>query len=439
MYYNLSTTKKPKPKKNPAKKHPVDKKLLAMTVVVLLASLLLAFGITKLIQHLTPAPEEPTQIDQPTAIDANTDLNLAFLQIESNKQNLIYSPLSIKNGLSLLNAGAAGTTKAQIENILGDVAILGKTATIKDKLSLANGVFIRNEFRDYVLKTYASNIEKSYNAEIVYSSFENSKTVDDWVKTNTLGLIDQLGFTPRESIEMILVNALAIQLDWLHQFKTSDTTGRIFYTADGKELTATTLTETTSSQDIRYYQDDSVTMLGLPLEKAGDAELEFITVMPSTDLDSYIKSFNLADFNSKLASSTTADTVKDGIVFYIPKFSFDYELKFKNDLIRLGVTDAFSSSLADFSNMASKPIYVSDAIHKANIDFSEKGIKAAAVTAAVMTIGSTMLGSEPQPLVIQIDHPFLFLIRDKNNDAIWFLGTVYQPNLWSDDAASYQM
>lgn len=437
MYYNLSTVKKPKPKK-PADTPPVDKKLFISIIAVLSLSILLAFGLTKLIQNLNPAPES-SELEDPIAIDANTDINLAFLKIESSEQNLIYSPLSIKNGLSLLNAGAAGTTKAQIERILGDVVILGKTANIKDKLALANGVFVRDKFENNILKVYTKSIEKAYNAELIYDSFENGKSIDNWVKENTLGLIDGLGFTPRESTEVVLANALAIQLDWLHQFDTTDTTGRTFYTSDNKEITVTTLTQTTHANDVRYYQDDSATIITLPLESAGGANLEFVAVMSSTGLKDYIKTFNLSDLETKLTVATTADTIKDGIRLYIPKFKFDYELKFKNDLMRLGVTDAFSNTLADFSNMANKPLYVSDAIHKANIDFSEKGIKAAAVTAFAMALGSALPATQPQPTIVKIDHPFLFLIRDKDNGTIWFLGTVYQPNLWSDDANAYRI
>ena len=43
----------------------------------------------------------------------------------------------------------------------------------------------------------------------------------------------------------------------------------------------------------------------------------------------------------------------------------------------------------------------------------------------------------PKPIIIDIDHPFLFLIRDKASQDIWFIGAVYQPNLWSDDASTY--
>lgn len=437
MYYNLSVDKKSKSKsKKPADNQPIDKKALIVTIAVLMFSTLAAFGSTKLIEFLNPTPEPEVADD--SVIDINAELNLAFLRLESNKQNLIYSPLSIKNGLSLLNAGADGVTKAQIEKVLGDDVMLDRDASnSSDKLSLANGVFIRDTFKDNILKVYAKTIEKGYNAEIIYDSFSSSKTMDDWVSDKTFHLVDKLGFTPRDNTELVLINALALKLDWLYPFESSHTSGRDFFTADNQTIAATTLNMTTSSSDIYYYQDNSATLVTLPLESVKDAKLEFVALMPSGDLANYIRNLNLATIDSYITSATPANTTKDGIELYIPKFNFDYELKFKNDLMRLGITDAFSENLADFSKMSSEPLYVSDAIHKSNIDFSEKGIKAAAVTSFAMNVSSVMPGTGPQPLVLKFDRPFLFLIRDKGNGTIWFVGTVYRPNLWSDDAKEY--
>ena len=82
-------------------------------------------------------------------------------------------------------------------------------------------------------------------------------------------------------------------------------------------------------------------------------------------------------------------------------------------------------------------LYVSDALHKANIDFTEKGVKAAAVTAfAIMSKGMFM--EKQQPIEININKPFIYFIRDKKTKEIWFVGTVYEPNLWEKDKSEYQ-
>ena len=106
-----------------------------------------------------------------------------------------------------------------------------------------------------------------------------------------------------------------------------------------------------------------------------------------------------------------------------------------DDLKELGITDAFENS-ADFSNMSDTALYVTDALHKANIDFTEEGVKAAAVTVIMMM--DSMAIKEERPIEITINKPFMYVIRDKNNGEIWFTGTVYEPNSWKDDKADYR-
>ena len=236
---------------------------------------------------------------------------------------------------------------------------------------------------------------------------------------------------------MVLANALAIQMDWQDSFDSSDTHGSTFYSGDGEEIEATTMHKETTSEDIKYYLDDNFTIISLPLaETKAGTQLEFDAIMPADDLGKYIEGLSVADLYTALEKTISASTQGNGIKISIPKFKFEYKLKFKEDLNSLGIATAFSRDNADFSKMSTKPLYVSDAVHKANIDFSEDGIKAAAVTAFGMKQAITSV--EPEgPLEVTINHPFLFVIRDKGTRTIWFTGTVYQPNLWSDDASSY--
>ena len=366
----------------------------------------------------------------------NVSLDFDFLKLEQSNSNMIYSPLSIRNGLALLSAGAGGATAAEINNVLGDVKI-PKYQNVADTMSLANAVFIRDTFKDRVLPNYVSTVEQDYNAEVLYDSFTSSANMDNWVSQKTFGLINNIGIQPCDALKMVLANALAIQMDWRYAFDTRDTSGKSFYNTDGSEMIATTMRKDTYNSAIKYYMDDDVTMLTMPLESVSDASLEFVVVMPRDDIGNYVENVSVDDINLMLSSATPASEPKDGVVINIPKFKFDYELDFKADLQALGISSAFNQVNADFSRMASEPLYVSDAVHKASINFSEDGIKAAAVTAFVMKVGAMESEEEPQPVIIDIDHPFLFLIRDANNGTIWFVGTVYQPNLWADDADEY--
>lgn len=48
------------------------------------------------------------------------------------------------------------------------------------------------------------------------------------------------------------------------------------------------------------------------------------------------------------------------------------------------------------------------------------------------------LKDKKEPLEIRIDKQFMYLIRDKKTDEIWFIGTVYEPNLWENDKVDYK-
>ena len=76
------------------------------------------------------------------------NFDLYFLQLENTKENKIYSPLSIKYALAMLQEGAKGETKEQITNLIGDYK--PKAYTNSEHMSFANAMFIRNTFKDKV-------------------------------------------------------------------------------------------------------------------------------------------------------------------------------------------------------------------------------------------------------------------------------------------------
>ena len=368
----------------------------------------------------------------------DTDFSMKFLKLENNKQNMIYSPLSIKYALGMLNEGANGNTKTQIENVIGDLN-LTKYNNIDKVLSLANAVYIRDTYSKYVKEDYTKILAEKYNAEINYDSFSNANNINNWIENKTLGIIKNMlqdGMVQNPDTKMLLINALAIDMEWKNPFKSDSTGGEDFYLEDGSNMTATTMHMKTTSDSVSYYKNKDITALTMDLEQYDDTQLEFVAIMPEENLSDYIETFTIEDFDNIIEKSTLASKTKNGVRISIPKFSFDYDLKLKNDLIELGITDAFDENLANFSNMADTELYVSDVLHKANIDFTERGIKAAAVTVAKIEVTS-MLAEEDKPIEIKIDKPFLYVIRDKNTGEIWFVGTVYEPNSWEEDKADY--
>ena len=146
------------------------------------------------------------------------NFDLQFLKIESNNQNIVYSPLSIKYTLAMINEGTDGESNAQIKALIGDYK---STKYVNSKnLSLANAMFVRNDFKDEVKASYSEAINSKYGAEVIYDDFTSATNINNWVKDKTLGLITNgLESAPTDKL-FYLVNALAIDMEWKNKFDT---------------------------------------------------------------------------------------------------------------------------------------------------------------------------------------------------------------------------
>ena len=116
-------------------------------------------------------------------------------------------------------------------------------------------------------------------------------------------------------------------------------------------------------------------------------------------------------------------------------FKFDYDLNLINDLKTLGITNIFDSKKADLSNLTTDKAVITEALHKSTIEFSNSGIKAAAVSvmggAGGGDCGFDYIFEIPKNRILKIDltfnKPFMFLIVDKKTKEVWFTGSVYEP------------
>jgi len=352
---------------------------------------------------------------------------------------MLYSPLSIRYALKMLEEGANNNTYTEINKVVGNKE-LPKYTNIDEVLSLANGLFIRDTYYSHVKSDYIDTLKEKYDAEIKKDEFKSAKNANEWIEDKTLGIIKDMlkDETVKDSaLVMLLINALAIDMKWASPFRYISTNGYSFYKNDGEEMTATMMFQKEArSEDIAYYIDDDVTVLTMNLQDYDGVQFEFMALMPKEDLSGFVEKVTkeqITEIDSKLKLSSDE---LDGVNVRIPKFKFSYDLKLKNDLKKLGINDAFDSN-ADFSKMADAPVFVSDALHKADIDFTEDGVKAAAVTVFLM-VGAAM--PRPKyPVDVTIDKPFMFVIRDKNTKDIWFTGTVYEPNAWENDMSIYRL
>ena len=87
------------------------------------------------------------------------NFDLYFLQLENAKKNKVYSPLSIKYALEMLEEGTNGQSKKQISNIIGQYK--GKKYINNENMSFANAVFIKESYKDAIKENYVNTLKNN--------------------------------------------------------------------------------------------------------------------------------------------------------------------------------------------------------------------------------------------------------------------------------------
>ena len=356
------------------------------------------------------------------------DFAISFLKQENNRENMVYSPLSIKYVLKMLESGADGNTKAQIKNLIKNNK-LDSYRNVANIFNMANGLYINNKMRDLTSKDYIDLLRKKYGAEVNFDDFNNPDNINKWIEKKTLGVLKNVltNDDVNEMTSMVLINALAVNLKWKYKFDPDYTCYLSFYTEDGEEKRVSTMKKSSKVSSDSYYR--AVDMLGVAMDLENASDFEFMALMPQNGLHEYIKNFSLKDLELVRKRFISIRDNDREVQIFIPKFSINYELKLQDDLKNQGMTDAFDREKANFSGISSNYQYnywVKKILHKSSIDVAECGVKAASATIAAGADGCSM-SKIRERIIIAINKPFIFFIRNKKSGEIIFTGTVYKP------------
>ena len=398
--------------------------IIIVGLVILLVGLDLIMG--KILRKDDPKKELP-----PVEIDAGFNINIIKTTYAlSNNSNYLISPYNIEVALNMLREGAMDNTKDEIDKVIGNRKI--NDVSIKDKVNVANGVFIKNKYQNDIKTSFTNDLKTKYNAEIIYDEYDTPNVINDWVKKNTNEMIDKILDDMSPDFVLGLASALAIDVKWNIPFKCYDTISEKFTKVDNTEMNVEMM-HNTYTYGVKYFKNDEALGIILPYQKEenSDNQLEFIGILPSNGVNEYISSLSNEKINS-LFDNTIASSDKLHINLSLPRFTYDYEVsELSNVLKNMGINDAFDEDLANFKKMIDikDNVYVTTAIHKTKIELSEEGTKAAAVTYFGVE-ASGMIPQEYDSVDIKFNKPFVYMIREKNTGEILFFGIVFEPNKW---------
>lgn len=343
--------------------------------------------------------------------------------------NIMISPMSVSLALAMVYNGAGGNTKTQMEDMLHKsnlspeeinqsykdlVTSLGSHDP-KVELSISNAIFYRNAFP--VKNDFIATNQKYYQAEVAGLDFskttETLNTVNSWVNTKTKGKVDKILEKVSGDDVMYLLNAIYFNGQWKYRFNPKETTNQPFKKEDQSVIQVPTMTV---ENPFNFYSHPAFQMLEMPYGSGKYSMLLFLPE-PGKKTDDVISLMTAQNMNEWILKMT----VQKKKVF-LPKFEFKFGNSLVDELTALGMTDAFAN--ADLSGITEAAnLSVSDVMHKSYIKVDERGTEAAAVTN--VTIIVTSAGPENP---FRVDRPFVFAIREKDTQAILFVGKVLNPN-----------
>jgi len=347
--------------------------------------------------------------------------------------NIFISPLSISMALGMTLNGANGTTYDAMKSTLEFDGLSGqeinetyqsliKLLTQVDPkvvFQIANSIWYREgwtfeqEFID-TNKEYFSALVKGLD----FNDPAAPSIINNWVNTNTNGKIEKIIESIDPTTVMFLINAIYFNGTWKYEFDKDETIDDSFYLPNGSSVPCKLMVQ---DNDFDYFENSDFQAVDLPY---GNNAFSMTIILPhnNKNIDSLITQFNDVNWTNWIGSLTP----QKGKLL-LPKFKLEYKIKLNDILSTLGMGIAFSPGNADFSRMYTGPfdLFISKVDHKTFVDVNEEGTEAAAVTS--VSIGYTSGGGSG--FLMRVDHPFIFVIREKNSGTILFIGKIVEPTL----------
>ncbi len=394
-----------------------------------------------------------------SVVDGNTMFALKlYSQLATNSGNLFLSPYSISTCLAMLYAGASGNTKQQMSQVLGfgtnqqefaslfgqiQAKLETEQATNAVELNIANALWLQEGFP--FLPTFLQTATDQYQANLGQADFTTeagqvTDEINNWVAQETKDKIKNIvppgAINP--STRLVLANAIYFLGVWTVAFEETNTSTQPFYPSSTTVVEAALmhqpLLQVTGTDGkpvsltfnyMQSYPMGSVSLsrndfqaIELPY---GSNQVSMVILLPS-QID------GLGRLEQQLSpaflSSVLEQMTPQPVEIFLPRFTVESSFTLGKTLAAMGMSDAFTPSVADFSGIdGGRDLFVSFVLHKAWGQVNEAGTEAAAAT--VIGVVGTVANFPP---VFRADHPFLFLIRDTQTGSILFLGRLTNPS-----------
>ena len=371
---------------------------------------------------------QPKQIklteEERQMVQSNNDFAFRLFRQARTNDSQILSPLSITIDLGMLNNGADGITREEIDAVLGskDVGgadvinsfcrkLLNETATLDEKtrVAIANNIYVNTRWGYQLLPAFTETANQYYDATPESRDFYDGKTRDvmnQWGSDHTEGMIKEAIKEEEfnEDAMSYLLNALYFKGEWTHKFDATQTLRHQF--DEGKKE----VQMMHQQSEFSYAKNNIYQSIVLPY---GNKAYQMTVFLPCYG---YTISDVLNELNGKNWQQAGYDTYN--VNLKLPKFETSTDMRLEDVMKALGMPNAFEGGYG-FNQFCNENVIIGMMKQVAKIKLDEEGTEASAVT--VIEMDKSMI-SEPRYAEFNADRPFLYVISERSTGAIFFIG-----------------
>jgi serine protease inhibitor len=350
---------------------------------------------------------------------------------EQPDANVFISPFSVSMVLQMIENGAAGVTKQEMEQVLHIAGLpaegLNPSCETLNRLlrsqtnvtlEMANAIWYKQGIP--LKPAFASVNKEFFEAELGPVDFarpQSAQIINTWADRSTHGKIQDIVRWPFDpATRVVLANAIYFKGKWERPFEKKDTKPHLFYAADGDKKVVPTMWQ---HGRLAYQTGDDFQAVRLPY--AG-RRLWMDVYLPATNssLAKLLSRFNAPRERDRLLGEFLE---REGTLA-LPRFKLEYSVRLNDSLQALGMKHAFHD--ANFSRMSDEPLEISAVKQKSCVEVNEEGTEAAAVATGIMQTTAVLRPQSPFEMIV--DRPFFLVIEDHQTQSVLFMGVVNDPS-----------
>lgn len=393
-----------------------------------------------------PANPAPSSVSDSIKEFASKLFKVFASRHQTDSKNMCFSPLEVFNSLVMILVGAKGTSEAQLEETLclrnfNCQAKFQELMDLREWIIKSNhdimvyGTFIYIDDRVQIQPSYLAKLKDTFEIKpkrVDFSKLEeavkimnkDANEITDGVVRNVICLNDLKGDA---NVRLVISNAIFFRGYW--HFKFGDVRKEDFIYSSGSKSMKVDMMSHIGYH--RYFRCEELKVHAVSIAYAA-SEIRMVILLPDeatsevSNLIDKLSATKMTELFRQLQSRPKSLTE-----LIIPRFALDaHKVSLQRSVKQMGAKSIYDHDAAQLTGICSDRIHLTKLVHKSFILVDERGSHTSSARQEESLFKETLNLSDHalSPVVFKANHPFVFVILDKDTGVICFMGVVADPH-----------